>query len=299
VLPTTATANHLQQLLELIISFFTLCLGDSMSRLKHLTIPEINPDQHNARQDVSDEELRPLAENMLTIGQQIPALVVERPGGGFDLLDGHRRYKAACLAGIPSLLCMVMQQNYTEADWRVAQLSIEAHKKAMSFIERSDLLVRIKAETNWSVTDLAKAVGLDQGTVTKLLSLQRLNQELQALVHSGGLRLEEAYFISREPDTEKQKELARAAPGLSRDQLRQRVKPSTPKPADNVKTAKAVFVRPTGDSVAVQGKELSNRSVIEMLQELVRDLKRAVADNLDIKTVQQVFKDRAKAAPAI
>lgn len=269
-----------------------------MLNTQTLSLEVLHVDPRNPRKEYCEQAQRGLAENLLSLGQQVPLIVTPLPDGGFQIIDGHRRYYAAKLAGIPELTCVVMSMAYSEADLRLTQLSVEAHKVALTSMERSELLARIKAETKWSVTELAKAVGIDQATATKLLSLQRLDPELKTLVHTGGLKLEEAYFISREPDVEKQRELARAAPGLNREQLRQRVKPDGKKREDEVRADKAVFALQTGSLVTVQGKALSIPTAIEALTELIRDLKRAFAENLNIKTAQQVFKDRARAAPA-
>jgi ParB family chromosome partitioning protein len=258
----------------------------------------LRPDPRNPRKDFCKVALQALADNILSMGQQVPLIVTPLGEDMFQIVDGHRRYFAAMLAGIPELACVVMLQNYSEADLRLTQMSIEAHKVALTIMERSELLARIKQETKWSVTELAKAVGIDQATCTKLLCLQRLDQDLKSLVHTGGLDLERAYIISSEPDVEKQRELAHAAPSLSRDQLRQRSKQSSAQAAAVSKTEKAEFVLKSGRRITLHGQELSIPSILESIAELGRELKRALADNLNLSTAQQVSRDRARVLPA-
>ena len=62
-----------------------------------------------------DEEMQQMAESVKEHGVLVPALVREKPGGGYEMVAGHRRKRAAELAELPEIPCIVRNLTDDEA----------------------------------------------------------------------------------------------------------------------------------------------------------------------------------------
>ena len=263
--------------------------------MKDIRVSLIDRDSQQPRKLFDDGEQMAFAENLTKVGQQVPVIVYESDGK-FILLDGERRWRAAKLAGIETLSAVVLPQRPSVTELAILQASIDVHRVSLSLMERSNLLSRIRDENGWAVGELAERLSMKQPLVTKLLSYQKLAPGVQNLLHTGGLDGEKAYVISQEPDHEKQQALVKESAGLSREQVRAKLrqKPAAEEP----KVRRAMFVLASGMSVTVQGIDATLEGVIESLSETIRELKRGLSQGLDVNTAQRVMRDKAKAKGA-
>lgn len=77
--------------------------------LRAIPIGEVFESKDNPRKHFDPVLLRELAESLKASGQLTPCLVRPRAGGGYELAAGHRRFRAAGLAGLEQLLCIVRE----------------------------------------------------------------------------------------------------------------------------------------------------------------------------------------------
>jgi ParB family chromosome partitioning protein len=56
-----------------------------------------------------DEEMEKLVESVKEHGVLLPALVRPMPGGGYQMVSGHRRKKASELVGVKTMPCIVRE----------------------------------------------------------------------------------------------------------------------------------------------------------------------------------------------
>jgi DNA-binding phage protein len=174
----------------------------------------------------------------------------------------------------------------------VLQASLDIHRSSLSAMERARLLARIQEENKWSVGELAANLHMKQPLVSKLLAYLRLDFNVQNLLHAGELDMEKAFIISQEPDAAKQRELAKVA-GLSREDLRRHVRNGGTGKVEP-KASKAFFALTGGAVITLQRRDLTLSAAIEVLVDAVKELRKGLAQGLDISTQQRVMKDRAK-----
>lgn len=269
-----------------------------------IQVHAIGADPDQPRKCFDEAELLALAHNILKHGQQVPVIVyqtdisksrADSAEARYMLLDGERRWRAVQLvAGINELDAIVLPEKPGLATLRTLQISLEAHKIGLTAMERSDVLQRIRVETDWSVSELADQLSMKQPLVSKLLALQKLAPEIQSKLRSREFEdIEKAYLLSQAEQPEQQLRLMDEAPKLSREQLRQRLS-GTAEP----KTPSASFALPDGVVVSVRGSDLTLSKAIETLVTATKALRRGLAQQLDIHTVQRVMVDRSKARPA-
>jgi len=263
-----------------------------MNTVVSIAVAEIERDKDNPRKEFDETELWGLGRNMMAHGQLVP-VILHLSEAAKILLDGERRLRAALLVGMTHLNAVVLPSKPSETTLRLLQMSLEVHKASWTPMERSNQLFKIKQENGWSVGELADKLYMKQSVVSRSLANLRLAPELQELLQSGRLNGEHAYQLSQEPDHDKQRALAQETVGLSRDQVRLKLRKKGG--GEQPKVRRAVFVLSSGMSITVQGKEITLDDTIESLSQTVRELKRAQAQGLNAETAQRVFRDRAKA----
>lgn len=75
----------------------------NVGEVREVALDQLNPNPDNARVWYSAEPLRQLSESLRTTGQLSPVLAFMNPQEQLTLIDGHRRWKAAELAGLPTV----------------------------------------------------------------------------------------------------------------------------------------------------------------------------------------------------
>ncbi len=136
-------------------------------------------------------------------------------------------------------------------------------------MERAKALSDLIDVKGCTLVEACKRNGISQSLGSKLLPLLGLAPDLQQKVNEGW-GIARAYEISREPDFDKQRELA-AQSDLSRGESRRKVKGKT---AVEPKPSVARFNLPGGGVVSVQAGKPTLSNIIESLLELVKLLKR-------------------------
>lgn len=250
----------------------------------------IDPDPEQPRKDFDEAALSSLAANLKAIGQLV-AVILLAVGERFVVLDGERRWRAANLAAITHLNAVVLTERPSAVQLRIMQMSLDAHRKNLSAIERCDFLHKIKADTGWSVSEMAANLHMAQPVISKLMGLARLPELAREALNVGKIDIERACVIAAEANPERQLELLNAASGLSREGLRRKARGVSSEP----KASSAKLAMPGGFVVALQGGELTLSGAIDVLTETVKQLKKGLSQGLDISTVQAVLRDQAKA----
>lgn len=248
----------------------------------------------NIRTVFEEAPLIALGQNMEAVGQLMPIIVsLIAATGRFLCIDGGRRVRGACLVGRKTLLAWVLDHVPTALELHLIQMCIAVHNVAVSAMEKSDKLMKIKTETGYSISRLAEELNMPQPQVSKLLKYQDACLELQAELRTGGIDQDKAYTICQEPDHVKQRELLKEAGSLTRIQLRQKTR-GKGQPVD-LKSAIARFPLSSGLMVSVQGRKVNLAGAIEAMLEAVKELKKGQAEHWDITTAMRVMRDRCKA----
>jgi ParB family chromosome partitioning protein len=171
-------------------------------------VTQITPNPFQPRKVFDDDELTSLSESIHTHGVLQP-LVVRKVGGGYQLIAGERRLRAAQVAGLAEVPVHVVDFN----DQQVLEAALVEN------VQRADLNPIEKAQGFRDYLDrfqmtqehLATRLGLDRTTISNLLGLLHLPAEVQNWVRLGQLSLGHAKVIKGVPDPEKQVALGKEA----------------------------------------------------------------------------------------
>lgn len=147
----------------------------------------------NARGRLGDVD--ELAASLRSIGQQVPVLVEQLDGGGFALIDGHRRLAAARKARIDHLDAVV-RVTRDDADRTIRQLAIAGHTVAFNPMAEARALYAL-FQGNLGREDIARLVGKSPGWVRDRMSLVHLEPGEQHDVQTGRMSVAEALLRLR------------------------------------------------------------------------------------------------------
>jgi ParB family chromosome partitioning protein len=136
----------------------------------------IEPNPYQPRQSFRDEELKELVESVREKGILTP-LLVSKTEGGYRLIAGERRWRAAQKAGLHTVPVVVRESSPMES----LELALieNLHRKDLNPIEEALAYQRLLEDTESTQESLAKRLGKDRTTITNTLRLLKLPKVIQ------------------------------------------------------------------------------------------------------------------------
>jgi ParB family chromosome partitioning protein len=172
------------------------------------------------------ERLQELAQSILANGV-IQPLVVREVGGRFQLVAGERRWRASKMAGLATVPVIVQQFS----DEQLLELTLieNIQREDLTPMEVAHAFQRLVSELGLSHEEIARRTGKDRSTITNMLRLLRLPNDLQQLVSELRLSMGHARAILGLPTEELQRQVAEKATsqGLSVRQVERLIQKMT------------------------------------------------------------------------
>jgi ParB family transcriptional regulator, chromosome partitioning protein len=148
--------------------------------LRQVAIEDIHPARQQPRKSFDDERLEQLAESIRSQGIIQPLVVRRRDAGGFELIAGERRWRAAQRAGLHELPVVVRDV----AEQRAFEMALveNLQRADLNPIEEAEGYQRLMAEFGYTQESLAGRVGKDRSTVANSLRLLKLPPPVREMV---------------------------------------------------------------------------------------------------------------------
>ncbi|AMV40959.1 ParB/RepB/Spo0J family partition protein [Planctomyces sp. SH-PL62] len=195
--------------------------GRTRDRLAgHMEIDRIAPDPDQPRKYFSEESIAQLSASLQRTGQLQPIRVRwSEEHGKWIIISGERRYRAALLAGLRTVSCAFTDRPLTESEIRQESLIENLLREDLRPIEAANGYRQIMDLNGWTMQQVAEALNVSKGAVSKALSLLRLPEDVQEQVEQGVISPSSGYEVSRLKDERAQRELAAriVGEGLKRD----------------------------------------------------------------------------------
>jgi ParB family chromosome partitioning protein len=147
-------------------------------------VDELRPARSQPRQRFDDAALEGLAASLRASGVLQP-LVVRRVEGGYEIIAGERRWRAARKAGLTEVPVLVKEA----ADAEALTLALEENlqREDLNPIEEAEALRRLLEEHGRTQEDLARRLGRDRSSIANSLRLLKLPREVQDRLAAGEL----------------------------------------------------------------------------------------------------------------
>jgi len=151
--------------------------------VRQVPIEEIRPNRNQPRKSFGPRGLQELVASIRANGILQP-LLVRNVDGGFEIIAGERRYRAACMAGlkkVPAILRAVEQ----ESDTLELALIENLQREDLNPIEEAEAYVRLQEDFGYTQELLSRKLGKARATVANVLRLLKLPAEVQEAICDG------------------------------------------------------------------------------------------------------------------
>ena len=200
------------------------------SEYQKLAIGSIRPNPYQPRREFDEAELAELQASLRVSGLLQP-ITVRPAGGGFELVSGERRLRAATRLGWTSIPAIVREMDDTAL---LTLALVENLQRAdLNAVEEARGYRRLNEEFGLTHAQIADAVGKDRTSVTSLLRILQLPTTVLDLVERGQLSAGHARTLVSVDDERKALQLANEAVArqLSVRELERRVRDMQAPPA--------------------------------------------------------------------
>ena len=176
---------------------FSLGKRGTLGKQKVLEIPikEIIANPEQPRKVFREEELEELAVSIGQLGVLQPLLVKRREEGGYFLIAGERRLRAAAKAGLTKVPVLVKEAG--EKEVAVMALVENVQRSDLNYIEEALAYRSLMEDFGLTQSEIARKVGKKQSTVSNKIRLLMLPEKLQLLLAEHNLTERHARALLR------------------------------------------------------------------------------------------------------
>ena len=246
-------------------------------RVQMIPLTELYPFAEHPFKVVDDEEMKKTVESVAEYGVLTPAIARPRAEGGYELISGHRRKRAAELAGLTEMPTIVRDMDDDSAvilmvDSNLQREKILPSEKAWAYRmkleaikhqgERNDLTSdQVGQKLGWAVNQVAAESDTSKTQVQRYIRLTYLLPELLDLVDQGKLAFNPAVEISY-LDEQAQFDLLDAldetqnTPSLSQAQRLKKMSQAGSVDAEEIREVMAEEKKESIDRVSFSGHEI-------------------------------------------
>ena len=169
----------------------------------YIRIDDISPSPVQPRKSFDSEALAELSESIRSYGILNP-LTVRLRCGRYELVAGERRLRAAKLAGLREVPCILLDVNMEDAS--LIALVENLQRKDLDFIEEAEGISQLIRMFGMSQEEAARRIGKSQSAVANKLRLLKLPRDILDSLRENGLTERHGRALLRLPDPEVQRE---------------------------------------------------------------------------------------------
>jgi ParB family chromosome partitioning protein len=181
--------------------------GGGQPELIHLPVESVHPNPRQPRRRFEPEAAAGLAASIRHQGILQPIVVRRRSEGGYELVAGERRWRAARAAGVPTLPALV--RDVGDRDSLLLGLVENVAREQLSPVEEARAYASLVDEFELTLGDLAERVGRSKSGVSNRLRLLELPEEVLWMLARGDLSEGHARAVLSLPDDDARRRLAR------------------------------------------------------------------------------------------
>lgn len=175
--------------------------------LAELPVDQIHANPRQPRRRFEPDAATGLASSVRAQGLLQPVVVRPRPEGGWELIAGERRWRAAKDAGLPNLPALIRTAD--DRDSLLLSLVENVAREQLSAVEEARAYAVLLDEFGLSLGGVAERVGKAKSTVSNRVRLLELPEDVLWMLARGELTERHARAVLAVPDREGQKKLAK------------------------------------------------------------------------------------------
>ncbi len=265
-----------------------------------IPLPALVPDPDNLRRAMPSDEFDRLVESIRQRGLLLPLRVKPADAAGRHVIvSGHRRHAALLVLRATHADCIVVAGPLDEAAILAEQLAENLLRENLNPIEEAEGYRRYMALQMITAAKAAGELHVPPSRLSRLLPLLDLPEDAVRGIARGDIPQETGYYLTRLPEGEERCRLiALACAGkLGRDEAARAAKSSRAAPVEAA-VSRVTCKLAGGRSLTVAAESVQLASLIDTLEEVLREARKARQQGLDVTTLAKVFRDKAAAGGA-
>ncbi|MCD7771073.1 MAG: ParB/RepB/Spo0J family partition protein [Oscillospiraceae bacterium] len=242
---------------------------------KTLRLTEISPNREQPRTDFDDEALSKLAESIKQHGVLQPLLVRPLESGGYQIVAGERRWRAARMAGLDEVPVVIKDMD----DKGAMELALVENLQRENLNPVEEALGYKELMEKWGYTQeqVAQVVNKSRPAVANSIRLLSLDEKTLGMVRNGDISVGHAKVLAGVENEELRAELAlqvkrdmltvRNLEQLVRAKQTQKKPKNSPQKETFLREIELSLAQTTGRKVTVSGKNGKGKLEIEYYSE--------------------------------
>lgn len=171
-------------------------------RVVEVPLSAISANPNQPRKAFSDNKIQELADSIREKGVLQPLLLRPSSRGGYEIVAGERRFRAASLLGygtVPAVIREVPDRELLEI-----ALVENIQREDLDPVELAGALQRLQTECGYTHQDLAHRLGKDRTSITNALRLLKLPERVRQTLSSGEITAGHARALAGLPSADAQ-----------------------------------------------------------------------------------------------
>jgi len=194
-------------------------------QVHNIPLSEIRPFRNHPFKISDDELMQQTVDSIMQVGILNPVIIRPDPGGGYEMVSGHRRMRAAEIAGLESIPAIVRSLTDDEAvilmvDSNLQREIISPMERAKAYkmklealkhqgkrvdLEDKSTSAQLEQKSRWSVERVAEDANESRAQVQRYIRLTELLPEIQTMVDNKEIAFSPAVELSYlKPEDQKQ-----------------------------------------------------------------------------------------------
>lgn len=158
-----------------------------------INVKQMQPGRFQPRKVIHESELESLANSIKEQGVLQPIIVRSIDGDGYEIIAGERRWRASQLAGLQTVPVII--KDVSDETALAIALIENIQREDLNPMEEAIALERLGSEFGLSHAEIGNAVGKSRATVSNLLRLINLRDEVKTLLERGDIELGHAKVL--------------------------------------------------------------------------------------------------------
>lgn len=182
--------------------------GEVSGKTVGVPVDMIMPNPYQPRRRFETTALKELSESIKQVGLINP-ITVRRAPGGYELVCGERRLRAAKMAGLKKIPAVIADLSDKES--AVMAITENLQRKDLNFFEEAESMNNLVEYHSFTQEEVAHQLGKSQAAVANKIRLLKLDEDVRQIVINGGLCERHARALLRLPTAKLQAAAAKRA----------------------------------------------------------------------------------------